>query len=314
MKKDVRIVITGAAGLLGQNTILLLKEKGYYNIMAIDKHHENIEILRKLNPELEIIEADLSENKEQWQKGFEGADILLQMHAQITSLYPDEFIRNSITSTEHVLETAKEYRVSYIVHISSSVVISVADDDYTRTKKAQENLIVESGISHCVLRPPLMFGWFDKKHLGWLSRFMEKTPVFPIPGDGKFLRQPLYARDMARVVIAAMEQQLDNKIYNIIGREEINYIDIIKAIKRIKKLHTIILTIPYGLFKFLMDTYAVVFKNPPFTSEQLKALTAGDYFPVENWWDVFGVTPTPFEKALRETFEHNEYSDIVLKP
>ncbi len=313
MDKNDKIVITGASGLLGQNTILLLREKGYKNIVAIDKHHENIKILRDLNPDIKIIEADVAENGE-WQKEFESAEVLLQLHAQITSLYTQEFERNNIVATKNVLETAKNTGIKYIVHISSSVVISVADDDYTNTKKTQEQLVVESGIKYCALRPPLMFGWFDKKHLGWLSRFMKKTPVFPIPGDGKFLRQPLYARDMARVIVSAMEKQPQNEIYNIIGREEINYIDIIKSIKRVKKLHTVILTIPYGLFKFLMDAYAVVFKNPPFTSDQLAALTAGDYFELENWWDVFDVEPTPFEKALKETFGHNKYSEIVLKP
>ena len=36
-----------------------------------------------------------------------------------------------------------------------------------------------------ILRPTLMFGWFDRKHLGWLARFMQKAPVFPIHVPGK---------------------------------------------------------------------------------------------------------------------------------
>ncbi len=71
----------------------------------------------------------------------------------------------------------------------------MAVDDYTETKKAQEALVSASGIKQVILRPTLMFGWFDRKHVGWLARFMQKVPVFPIPGNGKFLRQPLYAGD-----------------------------------------------------------------------------------------------------------------------
>ena len=56
----------------------------------------------------------------------------------------------------------------------------MAVDDYTETKKAQEALTAASGIKQVVLRPTLMFGWFDRKHVGWLARFMQKTPVFPI--------------------------------------------------------------------------------------------------------------------------------------
>lgn len=312
MNQNSKIVVTGAAGLLGQNTILLLKEKGYHNIVAIDRHHENIDILRNLNPDLQIIDADLTKEGD-WEKSFQGADVLLQMHAQITSLYLEEFEKNNVLATEKVIKAAKHYNIPYIVHISSSVVVSVADDFYTNTKKTQEKLMDECGIKNCSLRPALMFGWFDKKHLGWLSRFMKKTPIFPIPGNGKFLRQPLYARDMANVVIAAMEQQPDGGHFNIIGREDVTYIDIIKKIKKTKGYHTIVLTIPYGLFKFLMDAYAVIFKNPPFTSQQLEALTAGDYFESDPWWDIFQVQSTPFEDALKETFGHNEFSEIVLK-
>lgn len=231
MDKDKRIIITGAAGLLGQNTILLLRKKGYQNLIAIDKHHGNLAILKQLHPGIEIVEADLSKPGG-WQDVFQKADVLLQMHAQITSTDQQEFKRNTIQATEYVLTAAKKHQVPYIVHISSSVVLSKAKDDYTNTKKRQEELVVKSGIAHCSLRPSLMFGWFDKKHLGWLSRFLKKTPVFPIPGDGKYLRQPIYARDMAKVVIRAMEMRPEGN-FNIIGQEDMDYITIIKKIRKI---------------------------------------------------------------------------------
>jgi hypothetical protein len=41
-----------------------------------------------------------------------------------------------------------------------------------------------------VLRPTPMFGWFDRKRLGWLSTFMRMTPVCPVPGHGRYVRQP----------------------------------------------------------------------------------------------------------------------------
>ena len=45
-----------------------------------------------------------------------------------------------------------------------------------------------------------MFGLFDRKHLGWLSKFMSKSPIFPIPGKGKYLRQPLYVKDFCKII------------------------------------------------------------------------------------------------------------------
>ena len=158
-----------------------------------------------------------------------------------------------------------------------------------------------------------MFGWFDPKHLGWLARFMEKTPVFPIPGHGRYLRQPLYNRDFCRAIIACAERQPDGAAYDLVGPDEINYIDMIRAIKRVKELRTVILRIPYGLFYVLLRIYALFSEHPPFTADQLKALTAGDHFTGVDMEATFGVKPTRFEDAVKETFSHPVYSSITLE-
>src|SRR5579883_161014 len=310
--KDAKIVLTGAAGLVGQNLIVELKAQGYTNLVAIDKHEYNLGILGRLHPEVRTILADVAERGD-WESSFDGAACAVQLHAQITGKDPQEFVRNNIDATRIVLNAVKKHRTPYLVHISSSVVNSVADDDYTNTKKAQEKLVAESGIKHCTLRPTLMFGWFDPKHLGWLSRFMEKTPVFPIPGDGRYMRQPLYERDFCRCIIACLRRQPDGEVYDIVGDTRIDYVDIIRTIKRVKRLRTAIVHIPYGLFRFLLKLYAVFSRKPPFTADQLKALTAGDDFCGVDTLATFGVKQTPFENAVRESYCDPRYSGIVLK-
>lgn len=312
MQRDAKIVLTGAAGLVGQNLIVELKERGYARLVAIDKHAHNLEILRRLHPEVEIVHADLAEPGA-WESAFAGAACLVQLHAQITGKHPEPFVRNNVEATRHVLAAAKANAVPYLVHVSSSVVNSVARDDYTETKRAQERLVVDSGLRHCILRPTLMFGWFDPKHLGWLSRFMAKTPVFPIPGDGRYMRQPLYERDFCRCLAVCIERRPDGEVYDVCGDTRIDYIDIIRTIKRVKRLRTLILRIPYGLFRLLLKTYALFSGRPPFTAAQLDALSAGDEFHGVDTAAVFGVRQTPFEEAVRESYCDPRYGAIVLE-
>jgi nucleoside-diphosphate-sugar epimerase len=312
ISKDSKLVLTGAAGLVGQNLIVELKAQGYSRIVAIDKHAYNLDILRRLHPDVTTIQADLAE-RGNWFDAFDGAACVVQLHAQITGKSSEPFVRNNVDATRLVLEAIRMHKVPYLVHISSSVVISVADDDYTRTKRAQEELVADSHVAHCMLRPTLMFGWFDPKHLGWLSRFMAKTPVFPIPGDGRYMRQPLYERDFCRCIVRCMESQPLEAIYDVVGDTRVDYVDIIRTIKSVKKLRTLIVHIPYGLFHLLLRLYAIFSGKPPFTADQLKALTAGDEFHGVDTASVFGVQQTPFVDAIRESYCDPRYSSIVLK-
>jgi nucleoside-diphosphate-sugar epimerase len=310
--KSAKIVLTGAAGLVGQNLIVEMKAQGWSRLVAIDKHEYNLGILRGLHPDVETHLADLAEAGA-WADAFAGATCVVQLHAQITGKYPQEFVRNNLHATQRVLDATRAHGVPYLVHISSSVVNSVAEDDYTNTKKAQEKLVADCGIAHCVLRPTLMFGWFDPKHLGWLARFMARTPVFPIPGDGRYMRQPLYERDFCRCIVKCIEQQPAGAIYDICGDTRVDYIDIIRTIKRVKGLSTLIVRIPFGLFRGLLRVYALFSGKPPFTASQLDALSAGDEFHGIDTQQVFGVAQTPFDAAVLESYCDSRYSRIVLQ-
>ena len=307
-----KIVLPGGAGLVGQNLVAHMKRAGYRNLVVLDKHRANLAILRKLHPDIVAVEADLAGGSD-WQQYFAGADAVVMLQAQIGDPRPEPFIRNNITSTERVIEAIRQHAVPYTVHISSSVVKSVADDHYTNTKRAQEELVLASGIPCVVLRPTLMFGWFDRKHLGWLARFMRKVPVFPIPGSGRYMRQPLYVGDFCRIIVSCIQKRLIGRTYNISGLEKVDYVDIIGRIRRVTGARARVVHIPVALFAVLLKTWALFDSNPPFTAEQLRALVAHDEFEVIDWPGLFGVQATPFGVAIEETFADPEYSAVVLE-
>jgi len=306
-----KIALTGAAGLVGQNLIPRLKARGYTNIVGIDKHPANTAILRRLHPDLAVIEADLAKD-DGWQTAVADVDVVIFAHAQIGGLDEAAFTANNVTATARVIEAVRA-KSPYVVHLSSSVVESAADDWYTQSKGTQEKLVLESGLPVVVLRPTLMFGWFDRKHLGWLARFMRKAPIFPIPGSGRYLRQPLYVGDVCDIIIACIEQRPVGKIYNISGQERIDYIDLIRALKKASGARAPIVPIPYALFWTMLYVYGLIDRDPPFTTKQLEALATPDIFEVIDWPKIFGIKATPLNAALAETYQHPTYSQITLE-
>ena len=312
MNKYKKIILPGGAGLVGQNLVAGLKERGFTNIIVIDIHEKNLEILRKTHPDIVAIFADLAEPGE-WEELFKDASVVVMLQAQINGSNEEQFIRNNIIATKRIIQAIQNHEVPYIVHISSSVVESVANDLYSDTKRQQEQLVLNCGVSNVVLRPTLMFGWFDRKHFGWLSRFMKKVPVFPIPGHGRFIRQPLYVGDFCNIIISCIESKISERIFNISGLYKIYYVEIIREIKKAIKSKTIIVHIPYPLFFFLLKIWGLFDSYPPFTTEQLSALVARDEFEIIDWPTIFRITPTPFKEAILATYTHPIYSKIVLE-
>ena len=310
-----KIILPGGAGLVGQNLLPRLKAAGITEIVVLDKHAANLATLRRMHPDVTAECVDLAEAGD-WQRHFEGADAVVMLQAQIGGPVLRDFVRNNIDATRHVLDAMKTHQVPRLVHVSSSVVESVANDFYTETKKQQEALVLKtvehSGIECPILRPTLMFGWFDRKHLGWLSRFMARVPVFPIPGHGRYMRQPLYAGDFCKVIVSCVEGRVTGGIHNISGREKIDYIDIIREIKRATRARALIVKVPYALFHAALWTWGLFDRNPPFTTQQLRALVAKDEFELIDWPARFGVTATPFATAIDETFNDPTYGHVAL--
>ena len=305
-----KVVITGAAGLVGQNLVARLKTRPDTAIVGIDKHPSNTALLRRMHPEIEVIEADLAAPG-CWTAAFAGADAVVLNQAQIGGLDEAAFTANNLTATERIVAAMQAHAIPYFVHVSSSVVNSRADDFYTRSKTAQERLIDGVAIPHVVLRPTLMFGWFDRKHLGWLRRFMDRAPLFPIPGDGRFVRQPLYVGDFAAIIAASLDRRVIGS-YDISGLEQIDYGALIGLIHGLVKPRARLVHIPYAVFWAMLFVYGKLYRDPPFTTRQLEALVIPETFPVIDWPGLFGVTPTPLHQALRETFCDPRYAGVEL--
>lgn len=317
-QRKKKIVITGAAGLVGLNLLVLLQEKlqnkfygESYEIVAFDRNAHNIHLAQQLFPSFDMRVADISK-KGQWMEALKGASCVIQLQAQISSPHSQPYIDNNITSVQHVLEACTKHKVKHLIHLSSSVVISIAKDHYTNTKRKGEELVASSIVPHTILRPPLMYGCFDIKHLGFLTPLLEKSPVFPMPGSGKYLRQPLFVEDLCAIILKFIDQKPLNTVHNIIGKERIMFIDLLKIIAEEKKLRRLFVRIPIPLFITLLRMHGFLTGKKPFISDQLKALTAGDEFPVTDWDKVFGVPYTPFREGIRKTFR-SPYHSYRLK-
>ena len=310
----MKVFLPGGAGLVGLNLIAkIIEAYSDWEILVVDKKLEAIEVGRKLFPEVKFLCENLTfTGNQRWHKEIINYDCCVLLQAEIGNKDINQFELNNVLSTKVVIEEIKKSKVRRVVHISSSVVNSVSEDVYTKTKIKQEQLVIKEFPDAIVLRPTLMFGWFDRKHLGWLYRFMKKIPIFPIPGRGRFKRQPLFVGDFCKIIVRTLENHSVKGIYDITGLEKINYVDLMYMIKYQSRSKTIFIFLPIKLFDFLLKIWSFVSPNPAFTSSQLNALTAGDEFEIIDWPKIFSVKNTPLKEALEITFANEMFSRVLI--
>lgn len=310
----MKVFLPGGAGLVGLNLIALLQHNHPdWELLVVDKKQEAVAIAQKIFPRVTFLLEDLTEaDGQQWPTAIRGCGACVMLQAEIGNTDPSQFERNNVRSTEVVLEQLRMAGIPRLVHVSSSVVNSVATDLYTQTKRRQEQLVLQQWPNAVVLRPTLMFGWFDRKHLGWLARFMQKLPLFPIPGSGRFIRQPLYVGDFCMLIQRCLENPALQGTYDITGLEKVSYLNLMRQLRKAVNARTWIIHLPIPLFGFLLQLWAVVSRQPAFTRSQLKALTAGDEFEVIDWPGIFAVAPTPLSEALRITYKDPRFSQVEM--
>ena len=310
----MKIFLPGGAGLVGINLITLIKLKNpEWELVVVDKKLDSIEIAKNLFPDVNFLCEDLSITVNQkWVDEIKDCDLCVMLQAEIGTINNNLFETNNITTTYQILKVLKKYKIKRLILISSSVVNSETNDLYTITKRRQEEIVLKEFPYSIVLRPTLMFGWFDRKHLGWLANLMIKVPLFPIPGKGNFIRQPLFVLDFCEIIKSCIDNNSIKGTYNITGLEKIKYLDLMRILRKVKSAWTVFIFLPIPTFNFLLKFWAFLTNKPVFTSSQLEALTAGDEFEVIDWPRIFNIKPTKLHDALMITHKHPKYSKIKM--
>ncbi|MEM9616633.1 MAG: NAD-dependent epimerase/dehydratase family protein [Pseudomonadota bacterium] len=81
---------------------------------------------------------------------------------------------------------------------SNNAAIDFEADVYARLRAAEEE-VHKYAPQAVILRPTMIYGYPGDGNLAHLMRTMRRSPIAPMPGDGKALQQPVYYKDLAKI-------------------------------------------------------------------------------------------------------------------
>ena len=236
----MRVAVTGAYGYSGQ----------YMARRLLDQGHEVLTLTnstRRSNPFGEKVKAHPFNfsNPALLEQTLRGVDVLINNYWVRFDLPPLFTHAAAVLHAKTLFEAAKRAGVARIVHISITNPDRNSDLPYFSGKAEMEDQLRSMGLSHCILRPTVLFGKEDIliNNIAWCLRHL---PVFGIFGDGQYRLQPIYVGDLAEAAVLKAQGRTTETI-DAIGPETFRYRDMVKMIAAAISVRPSIVFLPPGV-------------------------------------------------------------------
>ena len=293
----MKILITGANGLLGQHLIKLLVEKTSHEITATGRGVSRIPF--QDTERFHYFSLDITNGME--------VDSFVTLHrpaiiihtaatTQVDQCEADEVAcyNVNVTATRFLISAAKNVAARFI-YISTDFIFSglngpyIETDEpgpvnyYGSTKLAAERVVMQSGLRWCIVRTVLVYGNILTGNrdniISWVQKNLTDGKKIQVVSDQ--LRTPTYVEDLAKGILLAVEKNATG-IYHISGDEMLSPYDMAMA------------TATYlSLDKSLIEKVdASLFKQPA-----KRPATTG--FIIDKAKQDLGFKPVGFEEGLR---------------
>lgn len=316
MKKQPRILITGATGFIGKNLVKRFLERNF-EVFALVLPQEKID---KVDKRAKILRGDLTKST-----SFElpeGIDYIINSAGVLGGFkIPDSvFVRVNVEGTKNILEKAVKGKVRKFVQVSSAGVAGplpdgiIADEEtpykpsniYESTKTESEKLVLQykNKIDVVIIRPEFIYGPNDLHVLGFFV--LINKGFFPVFKNGRSFLHPTYIDDLVDGIELALVKSKSGQKFIICGEKPYRVKDLAreigKAMGKNTKTPNIPMPIAYIMAFSAENISKITGKKPAFTFAQIKFFTQNRAFTNKKAREELGFKPKfSLAQGVKET-------------
>ncbi len=142
-----------------------------------------------------------------------------------------DLLTTDVNGTRNLTEAAAEAGVERVIYLSHVGADRASAYSLMRAKAAAEEHIQSSTVPNTILRSGVVFGAEDRFTTAIAMQLAMSPVLFPIPGDGSTLLQPLWVEDIATCITWMLDDASTvNQTYEIGGPEYISYYQILRMV------------------------------------------------------------------------------------
>lgn len=300
-----RVLVTGGAGFVGNNTIDLLVKKGY-DVRAMVRNVEKGQLrLGKYGDAVEIVQGDVT-NRASLPHLMEGMDAVV--HTVAISMEKGSATYESVNyqGTINVVDAATDAGVGRFINVSQNGADSSLPYAFLASKGKAQEYVAASSLQWTAIRPSAIFGPQDE-FFNTFARLVRLTPVvFPLIGGGKAEFQPVSIFDVAESIVRSLEK--DDAIgreFAIGGPEVLTLKEIEARVIEVLGTSRLMVPAPVPLLRPAVAIMQSTLPGSPVSTSLLDLLAVPNTVPDNALETFFGMYPTPFKGVhilyLRET-------------
>jgi NADH dehydrogenase len=172
-----------------------------------------------------------------------------------------------------------------------------ATSRYHQSKFRAEECVHASGLEWTIFRPSIIFGPNDA-FVNKLAGLIRNLPALPVIGDGAYRIQPIFAGDVARCFVMALEMpETTGNTYELCGPDRLTYNELLDTIGRVLgKSHVTKVPNPLAIMKIIVPVFQK-FPFFPITMDQIQMLVEENICD-GNWRETFRFEPQRFADGI----------------
>lgn len=194
-----------------------------------------------------------------------------------------------------------------VIFSSSSVESKQQSGDVKEKNRMQAMLGMESellsvaehrGVRLTILRPTLIYGCGLDANISRLAKWIQRFGFMPVNGQGRGLRQPVHAEDLAEAAIAALQCRPSSPpILSLPGGETLSYSTMVSRIFEAFELPVRLIRLPEWLFVSLLRAANVFQMGRGLNVEMIKRQNRDLVFDDSDARELLDFRPRAFRPA-----------------
>ena len=288
------ILVTGAAGYLGNQTVKRLVNMGQ-SVRAMARNDEKANLrLGALVDQIEVVKGDVTD-PDSLVPVMRGVTAVIHYVAIAMEKGGQTYEEVNFQGTVNVLNAAEAAGVSRFINMSQNGADANLPYRFLASKGKAQEVVAASSLSWTALRPSAIFGPQDE-FFNTFARLLLLTPlVFPLIGGGKAEFQPVSVHDVVEAVIRCLDD--DSTIgeeLTLGGPEVLSLGEIQRRIIDAMGTWRLLVPAPVALLRPAVRVMESLLPGSPVSTSLLDLLAVPNTVPDNALVTRFGMRPIPF--------------------